>query len=369
MVTCLQAESHICALSQLATALPQRQVQLGAGGPRPVSYGGAAVSPTSFGPNYSQQLSFGANSAPQIAQTQTPSPSASPQIRARGPSPYQSPQPILISQGNPSASPATPAGFATFPGGSPFGGAGSRQILTLRSPHNQQQEEDEYEYEDEDEPQIQSRPTPRPVQATRAPIRVAQPTPGSSHLGAGPGRFVSQVQPQRQSQRQPIPQQQFPQAAQPQQPQRGNPQSAPRPNNGFGLDGKRSRLTTPPPIQTVNRYMKQNDDGSITWGYENEDGTFKEETLGADCVVRGKYGYIDPEGNKREYEYQTGNPCDPNKKNQEEEEEEEIPDGPSRPQQLAGVLNARPRPVQRRPNQGGQHQQQQYQAQPQYQIS
>lgn len=52
--------------------------------------------------------------------------------------------------------------------------------------------------------------------------------------------------------------------------------------------------------------MRQNDDGSITWGYENEDGTFKEETLGADCVVRGKYGYIDPEGNKREYEYQTG---------------------------------------------------------------
>lgn len=52
--------------------------------------------------------------------------------------------------------------------------------------------------------------------------------------------------------------------------------------------------------------MRQNDDGSMTWGYENEDGTFKEETLGADCVVRGKYGYIDPDGNKREYEYQTG---------------------------------------------------------------
>lgn len=365
----------ICALSHLATALPQRQVQLGGGGPRPVSYGGASpVSPTSFGPNYSQQLSFGANSAP-IPQTQTASPSASPQIRARGPSPYQSPQPILISQGNPSASPATPAGFAAFPGTNSFGGAGSRQILTLRSPQHQQADEDEYEYEDDDEPQIQGRPTPRPVQATRAPIRVAQPTPG---LGAGPGRFASQPQPQRQSQRQPIPQQQFPQAPQPQhqqQQQRGSPQSqaAPRPgsnNGGFGLDGRRSRLTTPPPIQTVNRYMKQNDDGSITWGYENEDGTFKEETLGADCVVRGKYGYVDPEGNKREYEYQTGNPCDPNKKDQEEQEEEEdIPDGPSRPQQLAGVLNARPRPVQRRPVGGGQHQQQQYQAQPQYQIS
>ncbi|ODN00658.1 hypothetical protein Ocin01_06024 [Orchesella cincta] len=357
----------ICALSQLATALPQVGRQLGSGGPRPVSYGGSqGVSPSqSFGPNYSQQLSFGGNSAQplaQIAQTQTASPSASPQIRSRGPSTYQSPQPIIISQANPSASPATPTAFASFPGG--FGGAG-RQILTLRSPQGQA-DEDEYEYEDEEEPQ---RPTPRPIPVTRAPVRVAQPTQSSF---GGPGRFSQpqqQQQQHQQRQRQPIPQQQFPVQQQQQQQQRGqSAQDAPRPGSSvFGIDGKRSRLTTPPPVQTVNRYMKQNDDGSITWGYENEDGTFKEETLGADCVVRGKYGYVDPEGNKREYEYQTGNPCDPNKKDQEEvEEEEDIPDGPSRPQQLAGVLNARPRPVQRRPQQ---HQQQQYQAQPQYQIS
>lgn len=108
--------------------------------------------------------------------------------------------------------------------------------------------------------------------------------------------------------------------------------------------------------------MKQNEDGSITWGYENEDGTFKEETLGADCVVRGKYGYVDPDGQKREYEYQSGNPCDPNKKDQEEEEEEERREGPGPQQQVQGVINARPRPAQRRPV----PQQPQSQYQPQY---
>lgn len=30
-------------------------------------------------------------------------------------------------------------------------------------------------------------------------------------------------------------------------------------------------------------------------GYEAADGSFKEETRGTDCVVRGKYGYIDPD--------------------------------------------------------------------------
>jgi len=111
--------------------------------------------------------------------------------------------------------------------------------------------------------------------------------------------------------------------------------------------------------------MRNNDDGSITWGYENEDGTFKEETIGADCVVRGKYGYVDPDGQKREYEYQSGNPCDPNKKDQEEEEE--LPEGPGPQQQLAGVINARPRPVQQQQRRPIPQQQQQYQPQPQYQ--
>lgn len=32
-----------------------------------------------------------------------------------------------------------------------------------------------------------------------------------------------------------------------------------------------------------------------------------------DCVTRGKYGYVDPEGVKREYTYQTGVLCDKNR--------------------------------------------------------
>lgn len=50
------------------------------------------------------------------------------------------------------------------------------------------------------------------------------------------------------------------------------------------------------PVQTIRNYNKVNDDGSFTFGYEAADGSFKEETRGTDCVVRGRYGYIDPEG-------------------------------------------------------------------------
>ncbi|XP_054268017.1 uncharacterized protein LOC128989913 [Macrosteles quadrilineatus] len=80
-----------------------------------------------------------------------------------------------------------------------------------------------------------------------------------------------------------------------------------------------------PPVQTIRNYNKLNDDGSFTFGYEAADGSFKEETRGTDCVVRGKYGYVDPDGNKREFTYVSGNPCDPNAPNQEEEEPQ-LPD-------------------------------------------
>lgn len=59
-------------------------------------------------------------------------------------------------------------------------------------------------------------------------------------------------------------------------------------------DGKRK-----PTAQILRKYRTDNDDGSITWGFENDDGTFKEETLGTDCVIKGKYGYVDPDGVKR----------------------------------------------------------------------
>lgn len=93
-----------------------------------------------------------------------------------------------------------------------------------------------------------------------------------------------------------------------------------------------------------------NDDGSFTFGYEAADGSFKEETRGTDCVVRGKYGYVDPDGNKREFTYVSGNPCDPNAVQEEESPaagkeadsgEENIPANfPSR--SLRPTLSARP---------------------------
>lgn len=110
---------------------------------------------------------------------------------------------------------------------------------------------------------------------------------------------------------------------------------------------KQDDVTKAPPVQTIRNYNKVNDDGSFTFGYEAADGSFKEETRGTDCVVRGKYGYIDPDGNKREFTYVSGNPCDPNNPDgsdednlaSEEESDENVPQNyPRRP-------SARPLPV------------------------
>lgn len=66
-----------------------------------------------------------------------------------------------------------------------------------------------------------------------------------------------------------------------------------------------------PSVETIRRYQFTSPDGSFTFGYENADGSFKEETRGADCVVNGKYGYVEEDGTRREFTYQAGNPCDP----------------------------------------------------------
>ncbi|XP_011060840.1 PREDICTED: putative mediator of RNA polymerase II transcription subunit 12 isoform X1 [Acromyrmex echinatior] len=118
----------------------------------------------------------------------------------------------------------------------------------------------------------------------------------------------------------------------------------PSPRSKDALHGSK-----PPPVQTIRNYNKVNDDGSFTFGYEAADGSFKEETRGTDCVVRGKYGYIDPDGNKREFTYVSGNPCDPNAPKDEEEEEPEKEE-----EELSGpanypVVRPIPRPVSVRP--------------------
>ncbi|XP_069695097.1 translation initiation factor IF-2 [Periplaneta americana] len=93
---------------------------------------------------------------------------------------------------------------------------------------------------------------------------------------------------------------------QPQQNTRQQQAARPPPQQQFSK-GQREKK---PVAQIVRRYREDNADGSITWGYENDDGSFKEETIGVDCVVRGKYGYTDPDGLRREYTYSSGIPCD-----------------------------------------------------------
>merc|ERR1712154_453754 len=71
-------------------------------------------------------------------------------------------------------------------------------------------------------------------------------------------------------------------------------------NNNIGTERPISS-TTPVPIL---RYVgTQNIDGSYTYGYEAADGTYKLETRYTDGRVKGKYGYIDPDGNLREASY------------------------------------------------------------------
>ncbi|CAH1953740.1 unnamed protein product [Acanthoscelides obtectus] len=58
-----------------------------------------------------------------------------------------------------------------------------------------------------------------------------------------------------------------------------------------------------PPVAILKQIDKHNEDGSYTYGYEAEDGSFKIETKYPDGEVYGKYGYIDDTGALREVEY------------------------------------------------------------------
>ncbi|XP_060526518.1 uncharacterized protein LOC132702104 isoform X2 [Cylas formicarius] len=112
-------------------------------------------------------------------------------------------------------------------------------------------------------------------------------------------------------------------------------------------------------VEVVDKYRNDNEDGSITWGFELTDGTFKEETLGADCIIRGKYGYVDPEGVKREFSYETGAPCE----EEEEEEEELLPLRPNIPARAKTAAQySRPQILQQPP----QYRQPAQQQQPQF---
>lgn len=107
-------------------------------------------------------------------------------------------------------------------------------------------------------------------------------------------------------------------------------QAARAPSRPQYAEDDEDRRRRKPEVQILRKYRTDNEDGSITWGFENDDGTFKEENLGSDCITRGKYGYIDPDGVRREYKYETGNKCPGGR----EQLPEELPEEPIAPKIL-----------------------------------
>jgi len=91
----------------------------------------------------------------------------------------------------------------------------------------------------------------------------------------------------------------------------------PRPQGGQAGDERRGGPREEP-VATLERYSHKNEDGSFTFGYVAADGSFREETRGTDCITRGKYGYIDPEGVKREYSYTSGLACEEGEGNEDD---------------------------------------------------
>lgn len=90
----------------------------------------------------------------------------------------------------------------------------------------------------------------------------------------------------------------------------GVPRRANRPRDNEKKGQRLPQEAAKESVGTVERYSHTNEDGSFTFGYIAEDGSFREETRGVDCITRGKYGYIDPDGKKREFTYVSGLPCD-----------------------------------------------------------
>lgn len=51
----------------------------------------------------------------------------------------------------------------------------------------------------------------------------------------------------------------------------------------------------------LGQISQHNEDGSYTFGYESEDGSFRVENRDIDGFVSGKYGYIDANGQIQEF--------------------------------------------------------------------
>lgn len=140
-------------------------------------------------------------------------------------------------------------------------------------------------------PTFQQQQRPQPIETRFQPRPQAPPQPP-------PQRFLPRPQPPAQ-QPQPIQFQRRPQPA-PAPAPRPAPVPAPRPQ----LPSRAATsTTTAPPVAILKQISQHNDDGSYTYGYQGADGSFKLETKSADGTVKGKYGYVDANGEQVVIEY------------------------------------------------------------------
>lgn len=171
-------------------------------------------------------------------------------------------------------------------------------------------------FPDRHQSQVQPSPTPPQPQFIQRPSSTALPLPTDFPGFSGVQRFAidrnsrPQIQPQIQPQQsQPQPQHLIrrPHKPQPQQQQYDNyPEQAPvqvsrapparihhnphkevyqRPVEHNSLNAIQDTKKKPV-AQIIRKYRDEHEDGTITWGYENDDGSFKEEIIGMDCITR-----------------------------------------------------------------------------------
>jgi len=195
-----------------------------------------------------------------------------------------------------------------------------------RRPVAQQIPQDEFQKIKQQQTKLQQ-PQPQPQRPTVRPLLVESLEEIEEELQEEEEEFLEQPKssplpppPPPQQQRRPVPaggvfaipqQQQQQQQPQQQQPVRLTAQTDyPRRFEPF-TPSPVTRQRSGDEIRVSDKYTTFNDDGSVTWGYQSEDGSFKEETVGIDCITRGRYGYVDPDGQIREFTYESGLPCDP----------------------------------------------------------
>ncbi|XP_035738276.1 LOW QUALITY PROTEIN: uncharacterized protein LOC118448741 [Vespa mandarinia] len=192
-----------------------------------------------------------------------------------------------------------------------------------------QERQDDHSFEpDEDEEEISDENISRPAgntgpsdsQRPSGPSAISQSSgPGRLYQSASPvptGRGASPQAPVFQYRTTPKPTKPRKQPIVEESPFKDQIRRPPKPSKPTQIYDSRGKK---PVAQIIRRYRNDNADGSITWGFENDDGSYKEEIIGTDCITRGKYGYVDPDGVRREYTYETGIKCDEEQKEEEEE--------------------------------------------------